>query len=845
MAISRGSNRSSASRTHAKAPAKAPAKAAASKPAAEAKAPAKSTSKSKSTVKGYAQNDSFQAPAKKTPRQLAMDPAQRSRLGFGDRQANAALRPGSSVLGGMRAHQHHLDRQVASKVQIKQPRALASHKTIADAMAKLGGQGIKLSQQVSGLLSGTEPAFQDSARAIQKSADAVGRTIQGGLQALSDTPIQKRSEARQILGRVQHGVDAEMKQLEGHKLRLAEGLDAAAKNVKTQFEAAHAGIAKQAERGIVAVKDPVDGVDEAAKTIDKQTGGRLDAIEGHLSDIHQTFDKGAEGIRGHLKGIQDEVGQVFGGIGKGLSGIKDEVVGAIDDFKGTVQDIWQGIRGKVEDTLETVKDGVAGTWDRFTGGLQKLGHKGREAIENAGKAAGQILENGGKAAGDLLEAGGAWLGDKARKTGEKLGEMAEVTGKRISEMGTWVGDRIDEVRQFGEDAAATIKAQGTELLDGARRGLEHLQEGAEAAGKAIVDGLNAGAKAAVKPFVDLGKDALGIVGQAGGAIRDFGQGLESAAKEGAKWLDQFGKDPLKTVNQGLLGLSDAAPVLGDAISKAIETVPKILGDLTDDINVKLKAKGLRALPKENKFFDTGIGAAGGFLARTFDAWREDGDVSASDIKKVAVDTAIDTSFGLLGDKLEEKITSKIGASAFAKSPLGGKLMSSAAGKAGASALSKGIGGGLASGATELVIGGREQLEAYQRGDVTGPQAIGNTLGSAAVSAATGAAGAAAGAAIGSFIPIPIVGTVAGAAIGFGLDYAASNIKIGDKTAKEWAQQGFTKAAETVTEVAGNIKKSWDNAAGKLKDGVHQIGEGFSKIGEGIGGLFGSVASAFR
>ncbi len=80
------------------------------------------------------------------------------------------------------------------------------------------------------------------------------------------------------------------------------------------------------------------------------------------------------------------------------------------------------------------------------------------------------------------------------------------------------------------------------------------------------------------------------------------------------------------------------------------------------------------------------------------------------------------------------------------------------------------GAGVIGGVVNGAFSAYDQIGAFNRGEVTGSQAIGTVVGEASVGVGAGLAGAAAGAAIGSVIPG--AGTIVGGVIGFGVGMAA-------------------------------------------------------------------------
>lgn len=160
----------------------------------------------------------------------------------------------------------------------------------------------------------------------------------------------------------------------------------------------------------------------------------------------------------------------------------------------------------------------------------------------------------------------------------------------------------------------------------------------------------------------------------------------------------------------------------------------------------------------------------------------------------------------------------------------------------------GIVGGLVSGGFSAY----DQIGAYNRGEVTGSQAIGTIAGETAVGVGSGLAGAAAGAAIGSIVPG--VGTVVGAVVGFGVGWLAdgglralgvdkaiahgvtATIDAG-AAAVESVQEFGRETADTISSAAETVTNSVSNAAATVTDTVNNVA---SDVGNAVSGGLKSV-----
>jgi hypothetical protein len=138
-----------------------------------------------------------------------------------------------------------------------------------------------------------------------------------------------------------------------------------------------------------------------------------------------------------------------------------------------------------------------------------------------------------------------------------------------------------------------------------------------------------------------------------------------------------------------------------------------------------------------------------------------------------------------------------------------------------------------------------------KNDVESGATVSHTIGDATATAVKGlgsmaiATGCAeVGAAIGTAIPIPGVGTVVGAAVGFGIGLAASKLydwavddaKINGKTVKEWVSTGVEKACDAVGDAAKGAAKAVQDAGNAIKKKLDSSVNLFN-------GFFGDVGKA--
>lgn len=192
---------------------------------------------------------------------------------------------------------------------------------------------------------------------------------------------------------------------------------------------------------------------------------------------------------------------------------------------------------------------------------------------------------------------------------------------------------------------------------------------------------------------------------------------------------------------------------------------------------------------------------------------EDGQITGQEALAIGIDTAVGAGTGAAGDLIEH-------GAARAMDRAAGQAVQNTAG-----ATSRVVGGRLAgAGVAGAVIGAGfssyDQIQAYNRGEVSASEAIGTVTAEAATGLAAGAAGAAAGAAIGSVIPV--AGTVVGGAIGFGVGMAAGYL----------ADQGL-RASGVTDAIASGVTSAIDAGA-----------EVVNNVADTVSGWGRSLASAF-
>ncbi|MEW6735140.1 MAG: hypothetical protein AB1489_27865, partial [Acidobacteriota bacterium] len=208
-----------------------------------------------------------------------------------------------------------------------------------------------------------------------------------------------------------------------------------------------------------------------------------------------------------------------------------------------------------------------------------------------------------------------------------------------------------------------------------------------------------------------------------------------------------------------------------------------------------------------------IGGGIGFATSTYQAL-QDGKLTGSEIANIAGQTAIGAGSGALGGVVEQtsaRFIDRVAGNSVqrATTSVAGRVVSSevasGTGTALRSVAGRVGGAGVAGAVINAGFATFDQIGAYQRGEVTASQAIGNVAGEATVGLGAGLAGAAAGAAIGSIIPG--AGTVVGGVIGFGVGVVAGYLA--DKGLRglgvdKMIAKGVTAAIDKGTEIAKGI-----------------------------------------
>lgn len=160
------------------------------------------------------------------------------------------------------------------------------------------------------------------------------------------------------------------------------------------------------------------------------------------------------------------------------------------------------------------------------------------------------------------------------------------------------------------------------------------------------------------------------------------------------------------------------------------------------------------------------------------------------------------------------------------------------------------GGSIVGGVVNGAFSAYDQIGAYQRGEVTGSQAIGTVVGETSVGLGAGLAGAAAGAAIGSIIPG--AGTIVGGVIGFGVGVAAGYLAdrglrgLGVNTAiangVTWAIDNAPRAAAAVSSF---VSTQVDNARQAVSSVSAAARAGFNYVGQQATDAVRQVSAATR
>ncbi len=157
---------------------------------------------------------------------------------------------------------------------------------------------------------------------------------------------------------------------------------------------------------------------------------------------------------------------------------------------------------------------------------------------------------------------------------------------------------------------------------------------------------------------------------------------------------------------------------------------------------------------------TGAGVATGISAINALA---DGQLTGAEATQVAQDALTGAVTGGAGEVIEDTV-------ARSADRLVGSSLQQVAGTTSRVIGTKLAGAGVAGALVGTGVSAVDQVQAYNRGEVTGAEAIGTVTAEAATGLAAGVSGAAAGALIGSVVPG--AGTLVGGAVGFGVGLAA-------------------------------------------------------------------------
>ncbi|MCD6632204.1 LXG domain-containing protein [Lactococcus cremoris] len=201
--------------------------------------------------------------------------------------------------------------------------------------------------------------------------------------------------------------------------------------------------------------------------------------------------------------------------------------------------------------------------------------------------------------------------------------------------------------------------------------------------------------------------------------------------------------------------------------------------------------------------------------KSSDTWYK--DLGKSEIEELLSQETISDTINEIGHSykvkgLESNINTRVGRGLFSK---GEHLMEKAEGFGNCRLLK--VGGGVFS-ALSIGLDYNDQMSQYN--DVG--RAIKNTAAHAAIGVGGSTAGAYIGGIIGSAIPVPGLGTIAGAAIGAGIGWAGSK-------AYDWVESGD--AAKFVDNAGKQVSKTIDT----VKDEAEKV---FSGFGKSLGSVFG-------
>jgi hypothetical protein len=136
-----------------------------------------------------------------------------------------------------------------------------------------------------------------------------------------------------------------------------------------------------------------------------------------------------------------------------------------------------------------------------------------------------------------------------------------------------------------------------------------------------------------------------------------------------------------------------------------------------------------------------------------------------------------------------------------------------------------------------VFSGVTNYQAYQSHQISGSRAIGNTVSDAVGGGGAAMAGMYIGGIVGTAIPIPVVGTVAGAAVGFVVGAGVGYVY--DKVLQKPVSDAVTAVADGVSKTASAAADGISKAADAMADGAKKT---FNVMGDGAKQVFGGIGS---
>lgn len=155
------------------------------------------------------------------------------------------------------------------------------------------------------------------------------------------------------------------------------------------------------------------------------------------------------------------------------------------------------------------------------------------------------------------------------------------------------------------------------------------------------------------------------------------------------------------------------------------------------------------------------------------------------------------------------------------------------------------GAGIVGGIVNGGFAAYDQIQAYQRGEVTASQAIGTVVGEAGVGVAAGMAGAAAGAAIGSIIPGAgtivggVIGFAAGVVVGVAVDWGLRQLGA-DKAVAQFVTGAIDAGAELVGDVQEFGREAAETVSSAFNSATETVGNAVNDVGNAISGGLKSI-----